>query len=511
LEEHLKKGMDRIPQFRDVGIKKMICGPITHTPDGNFLAGPAPGLKNFWMFCAASVGIAQGGGAGKYMAQWMTYGDADINMLEFDPRRYLSWAHKDYAIAKSIDEYKRMYVTPLPNEGLDVGRPIKKTPIYKKLKDQGAIYIDAFGWERPKWFAETGMQEKYSYKRSNAFPYVQKECEAVYNSVGVLDLSTFTKCEISGEGSEAFLNRLCANRIPKKDGSIVLTHMLNAKGRIQSELTITRLPNNLFYVLSSTASEIRDFDWFNRHVSEREKVNIKNVTQDYGVLILVGPKSRTVLSQLTSQNLNNNDFPWLKGKEILINKIPVRALRVNYVGELGWELHHPMDQMVSLYDAIYEVGKKENIVNFGTYAVNSMRMEKAYRGWGSELTGEISLVEAGMDRFFNLKKKNNFFGAKALQEKVQSGVDIKLVYLDVDADNADAMGNEPIYYKNKIVGVTTSGSYGFRVKKSLAFGYVKSDLMNAGSELEIAIQGQRRKAKILDSAVYDQDNQKLKA
>ena len=511
LEEHLKKGMDRIPQFRDVGIKKMICGPITHTPDGNFLAGPAPGLKNFWMFCAASVGIAQGGGAGKYMAQWMTYGDADINMLEFDPRRYLSWAHKDYAIAKSIDEYKRMYVTPLPNEGLDVGRPIKKTPIYKKLKDQGAIYIDAFGWERPKWFAETGMQEKYSYKRSNAFPYVQKECEAVYNSVGVLDLSTFTKCEISGEGSEAFLNRLCANRIPKKDGSIVLTHMLNAKGRIQSELTITRLPNNLFYVLSSTASEIRDFDWFNRHVSEREKVNIKNITKDYGVLVIVGPKSRTVLSQLTSQNLNNNDFPWLKGKEILINKIPVRALRVNYVGELGWELHHPMDQMVSLYDAIYEVGKKENIVNFGTYAVNSMRMEKAYRGWGSELTGEISLVEAGMDRFFNLKKKNNFFGAKALQEKVQSGVDIKLVYLDVDADNADAMGNEPIYHKNKIVGVTTSGSYGFRVKKSLAFGYVKSDLMNAGSELEIAIQGQRRKAKILDSAVYDQDNQKLKA
>ena len=511
LEEHLKKGMDRIPQFRDVGIKKMICGPITHTPDGNFLAGPAPGLKNFWMFCAASVGIAQGGGAGKYMAQWMTYGDADINMLEFDPRRYLSWAHKDYAIAKSIDEYKRMYVTPLPNEGLDVGRPNKKTPIYKKLKDQGAIYIDAFGWERPKWFAETGMQEKYSYKRSNAFPYVQKECEAVYNSVGVLDLSTFTKCEISGEGSEAFLNRLCANRIPKKDGSIVLTHMLNAKGRIQSELTITRLPNNLFYVLSSTASEIRDFDWFNRHVSEREKVNIKNVTQDYGVLILVGPKSRTVLSQLTSQNLNNNDFPWLKGKEILINKIPVRALRVNYVGELGWELHHPMDQMVSLYDAIYEVGKKENIVNFGTYAVNSMRMEKAYRGWGSELTGEISLVEAGMDRFFNLKKKNNFFGAKALQEKVQSGVDIKLVYLDVDADNADAMVNEPIYHKNKIVGVTTSGSYGFRVKKSLAFGYVKSDIMNAGSELEIAIQGQRRKAKILDSAVYDQDNKKLKA
>jgi len=291
----------------------------------------------------------------------------------------------------------------------------------------------------------------------------------------------------------------------------VLTHMLNAKGRIQSELTITRLPNNLFYVLSATASEIRDFDWFNRHVSEREKVNIKNITKDYGVLVLVGPKSRTVLSQLTSQNLNNNDFPWLKGKEILINNIPARALRVNYVGELGWELHHPMDQMVSLYDAICEVGKKENIVNFGIYALNSMRMEKAYRGWGSELTGEIGLVEAGMDRFFNLKKKNNFFGAKALQEKVQSGVDIKLVYLDVDVDNADAMGNEPVYHKNKIVGVVTSGGYGFRVKKSLAFAYVKSDLANTGTELEIEIQGQRKKTKILNSVVYDSDNQKLKA
>ena len=510
LEEHLDKGMNRIPQFRDVGIKKIICGPITHTPDDNFLAGPAPGLKNFWLFCAASIGIAQGGGAGKYMAQWMIYGDADINMLEFEPRRYLSWADKNYAITKSTDQYRRMYVTPVPNESIEVGRPIKKTPIYQKLKNLGAMYLDSFGWEKPTWFAKSGMKEEYSFKRSNAFTYVQKECENVQNNVGVLDLSTFAKYEISGKDSETFLERLCANRIPKKDGSIILTHMLNSKGRIQSELTITRFPNNIFYVLSSTASEIRDFDWFNRHLNKEETVNIKNVTKDYGVLVLAGPKSRKVLSQLTSQNLNNNDFPWLKGKEILINKIPVRALRVNYVGELGWELHHPMSQMESLYDSIYEAGKKENIINFGTYAVNSLRMEKAYRGWGAELTGEISLVEAGMDRFFNLKKKNNFFGAKALQNKVQSGVDIKIVYLEVDVDNADARGNEPVYHNNKIVGVVTSGGYGFRTKKSLAFAYVKSDLANGGN-LEIEIQGQRRKTKILDKVVYDPDNQKLRA
>jgi len=510
LEEHLDKGMSRIPQFRDVGIKKIICGPITHTPDDNFLAGPAPGLKNFWLFCAASIGIAQGGGAGKYMAQWMTYGDADINMLEFEPRRYLSWADKNYAIIKSTDQYKRMYVTPLPNESIEVGRPIKKTPIYDKLKNSGAMYLDSFGWEKPAWFAKSGMKEEYSFKRSNAFTYVQKECENVQSNVGVLDLSTFAKYEISGKDSETFLERLCANRIPKKDGSIILTHMLNSKGRIQSELTITRFPNNIFYVLSSTASEIRDFDWFNRHLSKGETVNIKNVTKDYGVLVLAGPKSRKVLSQLTSQNLNNNDFPWLKGKEILINKIPVRALRVNYVGELGWELHHPISQMESLYDSIYEAGEKENIINFGTYAVNSLRMEKAYRGWGAEFPGEISLVEAGMDRFFNLKKKNSFFGAKALQNKVQSGVDIKIVYLEVDVNNADAIGNEPVYHNDKIVGVVTSGGYGFRTKKSLAFACVNSDLVNGGN-LEIEIQGQKRKTKMLDKVVYDPDNQKLRA
>ena len=509
LEEHLKKGMDRIPQFRDVGIKRIICGPITHTPDGNFLAGPAPGLRNFWMFCAASVGIAQGGGAGKYMAQWMTYGDADINMLEFDPRRYLSWTHKDYAVAKCTDEYKRMYVTPLPNESLEVGRPIKTTSIYKKLQDQGAMYIDAFGWERPKWFAKYGIQEEYSFKRSNAFPYVQKECEAVQNSVGILDLSTFSKYEISGEHSETFLDRLCANRIPKKDGSIVLTHMLNEKGRIQSELTITRLPNNLFYVLSSTASEIRDFDWFNFHINKDQKVNIKNVTQTYGVLVLVGPQSRSVLSQLTNADLSNEHFPWLKGKEISINGIPVRALRINYLGELGWELHHPMNQMEQLYKGLMDSGNQYNITNFGTYAVNSLRIEKAYKGWGSELTGEITLVEADMYRFFNLDKKNNFIGAKALKEKLEKGIKIKIVYLEINVDDADAMGNEPVFYQNKIVGIVTSGGFGFRVNKSLAFAYVESNLAEVGREFDIQIQGQKRKAIVLQDMAYDPDNKRL--
>ena len=211
------------------------------------------------------------------------------------------------------------------------------------------------------------------------------------------------------------------------------------------------------------------------------------------------------------ESLDNKDFPWLKGKEIEINKIPLRALRINYMGELGWELHHPMNQMKPLYDAICEVGKKEKINNFGTYAVNSLRMEKAYRGWGAELTGEISLVEASMDRFFNLNKKSNFIGSEVLRNKLQSGVDIKIVYLEVDVDGADARGNEPVYHENKIVGVVTSGAYGFRTNKSLAFAYVKSNLAKDGTELFIEIQGQKRKAKILNSPAYDSENKKLRS
>ena len=509
IEDNLVKGMSRIPLFEEVGIKRTICGPITHVPDGNFLAGPAPGLKNFWMFCGTSFGIAQGGGAGKYMAQWMVHGDADINMLEFDCRRYLGWAKHDYAWKRSVDEYTRQYATPFPGEEINVSRNVKTTPIHKKLEEQGAQYIDNYGWEKPKWFSKNHEKENYSYKRNNSFNYVSKECENVQNNVGILDLSTFSKYEISGNDSEQFLERLCANKIPKKDGSIILTHMLNEKARIQSELTISRFPNNFFYVLSSTASELRDLDWFYQHKEKNEEVKIKNITNDYGVLVLAGPKSRDVLSELTEQDLSNEKFPWLNAKEINIGNTYIRALRINYIGELGWELHHSFKDMENLYDLIMKVGNKYNISNFGTYAVNSLRIEKAYKGWGSELTGEISLIESGMDRFYNLNKKDEFIGSKSLKEILSKGIKIKIVYLEIETNDADALGNEPVYYNNKIVGVVTSGGYGFRVKKSLAFAYIESKLAENVKEFKVQIQGIMRNANILDQAAYDPENSKL--
>ena len=511
IAEHLEKGMDRIPQFKDVGIKRIICGPITHTPDDNFLAGPAPGLKNFWMFCAASIGIAHGGGAGKYMAQWIVHGDSEINMMEFEPRRYMSWVDKNYSVEKSKEQYRRMYVTPMPNDVVEVGRPMKTTPIYQKLKEKGAEYFDLYGWEKPAWFNKDNTKEELSYKRNNLFPIIQKECLHVHNNVGLIDLSTFSKYEITGEDSYNFLERLCVNRVPKKDGSIVLTHLLNDIGRIQTELTLTKLKDNHYYALSGAVSEIRDLDWLNQNKRENEKVEIKNITLDKGVIGIIGPKSRMVLQKLTNTDLGNENFPWLKSKELSLGNITLTALRVNYMGELGWELHHNFKDMEKLYELLSEAGKEFDIIDFGAHAMNSMRIEKGYRGWGSELTPEISVVEAGLERFFNIEKKSEFKGSKIVSNLIKNGPKIKLVYMEVDAVDADAHGNEPIYYNGNIAGLTTSGAYGYRVNKSLAFGYVKTELAKVGNEFLIKIQGKDVKSKVIDEPAFDSNNDRLKS
>ncbi len=510
IEKHLEIGMNRIPQFKDVGIKKIICGPITHTPDDNFLAGPAPGLKNFWMFCAASIGIAHGGGAGKYMAQWIVHGDSEINMLPFEPRRYLSWVNKNYSVEKSLEQYRRMYVTPMPHETVEVGRPMKTSGVYQTLKEKGAEYFDLYGWEKPAWFNKENIKEELSYKRNNIFKIIQNECEHVHQHVGIIDLSTFSKYEINGKDSFKFLDRISVNKVPKKDGSIVLTHVLNDIGRIQTELTITKLKENSYYALSGATSEIRDLDWFNHHKISDEEIEIKNVSLSKGVLGIIGPKSRKVLQKITKTNLSNDNFKWLTSQNIMIGNIHVLALRVNYMGELGWELHCEMSQLDELYKLLWDAGLEEKIIDFGSHAMNSMRIEKGYRGWGTELTPEISVVEAGLDRFFNLEHKSNFIGAKAIKDLIDN-VKLKLVYLELDAKDADALGNEPVFYNNKRVGLTTSGAYGFRVKKSLAFAYVDSSLDKLNNEFQINIQGNKINAKIIEEPAFDPKNERLKS
>jgi len=512
LEPHLAEAAKSLPVFETAGIKKVVSGPITHTPDGNFLLGPAPGLRNHWMCCAASIGITQGPGCGKYLAQWMVHGQTEINVREMDPRRYGDWAYGKYTLDKSIDEYEHMYATHYPGEFRSAGRPVRTTPIYEKLKSIGAVFAETFGWERAKWFDQKGEGEQYSFRRNNSFSAVAEECRAVRERVGLIDMTSFAKYEISGNDAENFLNRICANRIPKI-GGVSLVHMLTELGGIEGEATITRLEDNLFYVLSAAVAEIHDYDWFSQHILPEENVNISNVTDDYGVLVLTGPRSRDVLSKLTDADLSNKEFRWMRGKSIEVSGIPLHALRVSYVGELGWELHHPMDKMETLYDSIMEAGEEFGIANFGTYAMNSLRMEKAYKGWGSVLTTEITPMEAGLDRFVDFSKC--FLGREATLSRKLLGVNTKLVYLSVETADSDCLGNETVLNPEapsgeNIIGVTTSGAYGHTVSQSMAFAYVQPKFAEPGTKLEICVLGHNCSATVLKEAAYDPQNLRLR-
>ena len=509
LATSLEWAAKRIPAFEHAGIKRIVSGPITHCPDGNFLLGPAPGLRNYWMCCGASIGITQGPGAGKYLAQWMVHGQTEINMLGFDPRRYGEWSAGRYTLEKSIDEYQQMYQVAYPGEYREDGRPVKTTPIHDKLAAAGAVFAENFGWERPKWFAPPGVEERYSFRRTNWFEPVAAECRAVRERVGVLDLSAFAKYDVTGRDAAAFLDRLCANRVPRRRGGVVLAHMLGEPGGIECEATTSRLGDERFFVLSGATAELHDLDWMAWHIGDGEEVEIANRTADYACLVLTGPRARDVLGALSSADLGNEAFPWMSAREIEVAGVPVRALRVSYVGELGWELHHPMEGMETLYDALMEAGAAHGIVNFGLYAMNAMRMEKGYKGWGAELTTEVTPIEAGLERFVKLDK--DFIGADVVKARRERDAGIRLVYCTVEAEDADAMGNEPVFDGERVIGITTSGAYGPTVCRSLAFAYVESAYAEPGTIFDIGILGERRSATVQAEPLYDPRNERLRA
>ena len=503
----LERVMERVPLLEQAGIKRVVNGAISHTPDGNPLLGPVHGLKNYWLCSGASIGIAQGAGSGKYLAQWMVHGAADINMVGVDPRRFGLYADKDYLRAKAFEDYEHMYALHLPGEERPAARNNRITPLFEKLAAKGCVYTEAYGWERPKWFSLDRREEEPGFRRNNVFEVVGAECKAVQERVGVIDLSSFSKFEVTGPDAHNYLNRLVCNRISAKTTRVTLCHALTEGGRIESEFTITRLAENHYYVLSGAAAELRDRDILTLSVRDGENVTVKNVTDDYGILVVTGPRSRDLLSKITDADLGNDAFPWLTAQEIEVAGVKARALRVSYVGELGWELHVPVADLAAVYDVVWSAGEALGIADFGVYAVNSMRMEKAYAAWSSELTNEITMIEAGMERFVSYKK-GDFVGREALLKRKEDGIDIKMIYLEIDADDADARGGEPIYSNGEVVGLTTSGAYGHRVGKSLAFGYVNADLNE--SEYEVMLLGGMLGARVLNEPAYDPENLRLR-
>ena len=508
LLEQLERAGERFPLFAEAGIRRVVSGAIPHTPDGAPLSGPAPGARNYWMHCGASLGICQGAGISRFLAQWMVHGQPEISAREFDPRRFGDWTTPEFTRAVGIADYQHMYYCYKPAEQHEVGRDLRWSSLHEVLKARGAQFSQVFGWERARWYDPTGAGERFSFKRSNWWEPVRAECLAVRERVGLMDLSSFAKFEVAGPDAFAFMERVCANRIPRADGGIVLGHLLNPNGFIESEITGTRLGADRFYVIAAAVVQVHDFDELRRRIAPGERVTVSDVTDEYGVLVLAGPRARDVLARSTAADLSNAAFPWLTCQEIVVAGVAVRALRVNYVGELGWELHTPMATMPEVFDALRWAGEPAGLALFGTYAMNSLRMEKAYQAWGTELTNEVTPVAADMERFVNFGK--DFIGKDAVLRERRDGPPSKLAYLSVAAVDHDCYGNEPVYQGERVVGLTTGGAYGHAVEQSLAFAYVESGLARPGERFDVLMMGERFAAVVLPEAAWDAGNARLR-
>jgi dimethylglycine dehydrogenase len=507
----LENAFDRMPVLAERGIKRTVHGAITHPPDGNMLLGPTPGLRNAWCCCGSQIGIAWGPGAGKYLAQWMVHGAAEVNMRAFDPRRYGTFATRDYQIEKACEDYVLRHEIPFPGFNRPAARPVKTSPLYERLKAEGAVFEEVFGWERPRWFARDGMarEDLHSFRRAPWYAMVERECRAVRERAGIMDLSAFGKVDVSGPDAESFLERMVANRVPRQVGSIVLTHILNPRGTIEAEVTCAKVDEARFYLMFAAFSELRVMDWLTQHKRAGENAVIENVSEAYGCLVLSGPRSRDILGQVTDAPLDNAAFPWLKARVIDVAGVRVRALRVSYVGELGWELHIPMSGMEQVYHALWEAGRTHGMAAFGSHALNAMRLEKGFKG-ASELTNEVTLPEADVMRFVKLDK-GDFIGREATRRSLESERPWVCAYLAVDAGDADATGGEAVLHDGRCIGSVSSGAYGPTVGQSLAFAYVPPDLAAPGTALDVLILGERRPARVLDAPAHDPNSERPRA
>ena len=505
---------DRVPLFADAGIKQTVNGPIAYTPDGNPIIGPAWGLRNFWLSEGHSFGITAAGGGGKFLAEWIVEGNPSIDMTGVDPRRYsATQSGRDFIKEKNEEAYEHVFVIHYDFEERLAARPAKTSAIYDRQKTLNATFGQRYGWERPNWFAPQGMapQNKYSFhtRRTNWFEVVGAECRAVRERVGLLDLTPFTKHKVSGPGAEALLDGIVANRLPKQIGGIVLAHALTKAGEVESEFTITRTGDDTFYLVSAGAAERIDHDVLLRSLPDDGSVALENMTTAIGALVVCGPQSRNLLSKLTDTDLSNTSFRWLTSQPVEVAGVPMLGLRVNFVGELGWELHHPINRQVELFDALCEAGQEFGMVHFGMYAMESMRIEKSYRMIGMDLAREYSLLEAGLLRFINFGKE--FPGKAALLKQQEQGLPLNYVTLEVDVTDADPLGSEPIFHNGTMIGRGTSGAYGHTIGKSLSLGYVPPEFAAVGTELEVEILGERCPARVIPESPCDPENLKLRA
>ena len=519
-EQHMEQAIARVPALANTGVKKMINGPESFTPDGNFILGAAPECSN--MFVGAgfnAFGIAAGGGAGWVLADWVMQGEAPLDLWVVDIRRF-SNLHKDrqWVSDRTSEAYGKHYTVGFPHEEYESGRPRLTSPLYKKLKEQGAVFGSKLGWERPNWFAPNGTaaRDVYSMGRQNWFAAVGDEHNHVRNHAGIFDQTSFAKYEVRGRDAAAALEYICANTVAREAGRLTYTQLLNSRGGIEADLTVSRIAENHFYIVTGTGFRCHDHAWIKEHLPRGGDTTIEDVTENFATLSLMGPSSRAILQAATKSDVSNTAFPFGHLREIEIAGHKFWALRVTYVGELGWELHMPIAATEAVYDRLMSVGTPHHHLRpVGYRALESLRLEKAYRAWGSDITPNDTPFEAGLGWAVKMKSSTEFIGRAALEAASNMPLTKRFMGFSVEDPYAVLVGRETILRNGAFAGYLTSGGYGYTTGKSIGFGYVRNadgvtDEFLASGKYELVIANETKPAKLEMHPLYDPANTRVK-
>ncbi len=505
----LEVGFRHFPALERAGIKRVVNGPFTFAPDGNPVIGPIRGLSNYWVACGVMAGFSQGGGVGLTLANWMVHGDPGFDIWAMDVARFGDWATRTYTHAKVRENYSRRFRIRFPNEELPAARPLRTTPVYDRLKARGAVFGASFGLEHALWFAPRGSEprEDATYRRSNAHDPVGAECRAVRGAVGVLETSTFSRYEVTGPGAAAWLDRLLASRLPR-EGRMALSPMLNDNGRLIGDFTVANAGRDRYFVFGSGVAEQYHLRWFEARLPALG-VAVRSLRTELLGLAIAGPRSRDLLLRVCADDVSNEGLPFLSFRETEVALLPARVGRISFTGELGYEIWVPADCQLALYDALVAAGADLGLVHYGSRALNSLRLEKGFGNWAREFRPVYTPSEAGVDRFVDLTKAE-FSGRAAVLRDRERGPTRRLVAFVVEAADADAIGDEPVWHDGQVVGWVTSGAYGHWVGKSIALGYVPAALAHAGGGFEVEILGERRPAVLAPQPLHDPTGERMR-
>jgi len=498
-EPILNNALHRIPMLKDAGIQLFFCGPESFTPDDRYILGEAPELKNFFVAAGFnSIGIQSSGGVGMVLAEWIVKGRPPMDLWDVDIRRWAPFqGNSRYLRDRTIEGLGLLYAMHWPFRQVETARPIRTTPLHDRLASRGACFGELAGWERANWFAPPGVEPKYeySYGRQNWFEYSGAEHKAIRETVGILDQTSFAKFLLQGRDAEKILSRVCANNVAVPPGKIVYTQWLNERGGIEADLTVTRLTEDSYLVVTAAATQVRDFVWLQRHIPDGAHAVLTDVTSGHAVLGVMGPRARDLLTRVTDADLSNDAFPFGTSQEIDLAYAKVRASRISYVGELGWELYIPTEFTLGVYDAIVAAGDALGLKHVGMHAMNSLRMEKGYRHWGDDITEEDTPLEAGLGFAVAFDKDADFIGRDALLRQKETGLKRRLVQFSLEDPEPLLYHDEPIWRDGKIVGRITSGMFGYTIGCAIGMGHVEhedgvnANFVNAGSyEIEVACE-----------------------